>query len=367
MLLRVVLFLTTFLPNWAGGTEIATHSLAVELAKLGHEVHVVAALDNGLPEDSIVDGYFIHRIRRSDTRILGVLLFWIRSLAFIIRTKPDIVHVQDLGNSPLGFVSRLCAGRTYIVWAQGSDVYSPSRLGRAATFVALALASTVLVLTEDMKRCLSRIYNGEIQVVTNGVDLSGFAASHSLVVRDKGQLTAIYVGSLIPVKGVEHLISAFGLLRGMNVNCVLMIVGDGQSRHILERQVANLGLRDVVRFVGRVPHDQIPRYLSESSIFTLPSLSEGMPLVILESFAAGLPIVATNVRGISEIVRDGENGLLVPPRDPNALAEAIRKLVADDELRLGMSVLNIQRSREFNWSVVARRIEEVYTRSLVRE
>ncbi|MDY7011640.1 MAG: glycosyltransferase, partial [Planctomycetota bacterium] len=139
------------------------------------------------------------------------------------------------------------------------------------------------------------------------------------------------VGRLSHEKGMDMLIEAFALVKAQLPQAELVLVGDGAERPRLEGMVAERGLTDSVCFLGI--RDDVPALLAGFDIFVLPSRSEGLPLVILEAMAAGLPIVATDVGGVSEAVRDGENGLLIRPESSRVMADAIIKLAENEDMR----------------------------------
>ncbi|HZV37246.1 MAG TPA: glycosyltransferase, partial [Pseudoxanthomonas sp.] len=145
------------------------------------------------------------------------------------------------------------------------------------------------------------------------------------------------VGRLHPVKDQSRLLQALHALRAQVPQAVLAVVGDGQMRHALQDEADGLGLRDAVRFLG--DRDDVPRLLAGMEAFALPSLSEGYSVALLEACAAGLPIVATDVGGNREIVRDGRNGRLVAAADAAAFASALAQVMRDPGLaeRMGMA------------------------------
>jgi glycosyltransferase involved in cell wall biosynthesis len=118
---------------------------------------------------------------------------------------------------------------------------------------------------------------------------------------------------------------------------------------------------DRVRFVGRVDHDRVGRFMAAGDLFVLPSLSEGLPTVVCEAMNCGLPVVATAVDGTPEIVRDGQTGLLVPPSDPGALADALAAILDDPDRarRMGEEALRVGRA-EYTWDANAATMEGIY-------
>jgi glycosyltransferase involved in cell wall biosynthesis len=162
-------------------------------------------------------------------------------------------------------------------------------------------------------------------------------------------------------KGIDHLLEAAARLPVAD----FLIAGDGPERPALEEQAARLGLGGRVRFLGT--RTDVAELLRSSSIFVLPSLAEGLPVSVIEAMAAGRAVVATDIPGTNEIVVDGETGLLVPPRDPLALAGALGRLLGDTALRGEMGRAGRRRvDRHFSAGAMVRRIEALYEEVLDR-
>ena len=142
--------------------------------------------------------------------------------------------------------------------------------------------------------------------------------------------TFLYAGVLIPRKGVIHLVNALALLVKDFPTATLIIAGKEANEEYtaeLKAQVEQLGLGKSVQFTGEVSHGQLAQLMGQVSVFVLPTYSEGLPRVIFEAMAAGLPVIATAVSGIPDIVRDGKTGFLVPPGDESALAANMRRMI----------------------------------------
>jgi teichuronic acid biosynthesis glycosyltransferase TuaC len=206
-----------------------------------------------------------------------------------------------------------------------------------------------------------------VEIVPNGADTSVFAPRPAAEARARlgvpeGRPVVSYVGKLVPRKGVDTLIEAMGLLARRPQGAPLLVAaGIGELRPALERRATELGVAERVRFVGKVPHDEVGWWMAAGDLFVLPSLSEGLPTVVCEAMNCGRPVVATAVDGTPEIVRDGETGLLVPPGDPEALAGALARVLDDPALagRMGEAALRIGRER-YTWEANARRMTEIY-------
>jgi glycosyltransferase involved in cell wall biosynthesis len=170
----------------------------------------------------------------------------------------------------------------------------------------------------------------KLRVVRNGVDPGRFEQPVAHVFRSElagntRRPIVLTVARLAPQKGLEFLLRAAAMLP----EATFVIAGDGPARSILAAQAESAGLADRVRFLGS--RRDVPDLLAACDVFVLPSLIEGLPLSVLEAMAAARPVVATRVPGTDETVVDGETGMLVPPRDPEALAHAIRSVLSDPE------------------------------------
>ncbi|MEO1621501.1 MAG: glycosyltransferase family 4 protein [Cyanobacteria bacterium J06632_3] len=143
----------------------------------------------------------------------------------------------------------------------------------------------------------------------------------------------LFVGRLAAVKGLPMLLDSVKQLKETMPNIRLTIVGDGPDRQMLEAQTAEAGLNEQVQFVGYQSQAAVRDYLQQTDVFVLPSFAEGVPVVLMEAMMSGVPVVATQIAGVSELVIDGESGFLVPPSNVDILCDRIQKLLADGPLR----------------------------------
>lgn len=166
-----------------------------------------------------------------------------------------------------------------------------------------------------------------IHLDVTGIDTDRFRPGDE---REPGSV--LTVARLHPIKGLRYLIEAYAILRVKNVPFRATIVGEGPERENLERSIRENNLGDHVRLAGEQTRDQILEELRKTAIFALPSLSEGMPTSLMEAMSCGVPVVATSITGVPELVEEGRAGLLVPPENPEALAERIERLLSDPAL-----------------------------------
>jgi len=357
--MKITILVGLFPPKWLAGTEIATYHLADHLARRGHEVHVVTSQDEGLPELSEEDGFYIHRIAWPKIRIIGGFIFWKKICMNIWKIKPDIVHSQSLLIGIPAWAAKKILKIPYVIWGQGSDVYLPGRLTRITSKYMLKNADAVLALTEDMKQNMREIYERDIFVVPNGIDLERFKISLGGKKEDNVK-TIISVGRLHPVKGISYLIEAMAIVHREMPDVRLVIVGDGIERSRLEELTERLDLNSCVQFVGQVSQERIPWIMHQADVFILPSLSESFGIVNLEAMAAGLPIVATNVGGIPYVIEEGINGYLIKAKSPNDIADKILILLQNDGIREKMSANNKKKAEQYAWSKVVGNVESIY-------
>jgi glycosyltransferase involved in cell wall biosynthesis len=173
----------------------------------------------------------------------------------------------------------------------------------------------------------------KLAVVRCGIEPARYGAAP----RDHFGRHVLFVGRLAAVKGVSLLLEAFARIRAAYPDARLTLVGDGPERAALQAQAAALGLSETAHFAGYRSQEEVAALLSEADMLVLPSFAEGLPVVLMEALASRIPVIATPIAGVSELVRDGETGLLVPPGDVKGLATALDRLLSDPELcrRLG--------------------------------
>lgn len=232
----------------------------------------------------------------------------------------------------------------YIVTAHGSDinVYAERPTLRFQIRWALRHAAGVIAVSAALQAKIERLL-GAAKMQVTCIPCAAFdphvffprprpEARATLKVDPQARLV-VFVGQLVPVKGVEFLIDAWSELRRRGklgaMDC-LVILGAGPCRHTLEQQITGAGLTGSVRFAGALNQIEVARWIAAASLLCLPSLNEGTPNVIVEALASGVPVVASRVGGVPDLIREGENGLLVSPADAFALADALeRGLVRD--------------------------------------
>jgi phosphatidyl-myo-inositol alpha-mannosyltransferase len=289
-----------------------------------------------------------------------------RALAAV---APDVVHVHEPLVPWAGVAAATSdlapAVGTFHAWSDRSRLY---RLGRPVARRVVAHLAVRLAVSEA-----AAAYHGaalglpatSFRVVPNGVDVARFAdpAPFTELV-DPDRPALLFVGRLERRKGLEPLVRAFTRLKTNRPEVRLFVVGDGPERDRCQ-ELLPARLRSDVVFLGRVDHDDLPRFYASCDLYVSPALGgESFGIVLLESMAAGKPLVASDIPGYRSVARDGVQGRLVPPGDPVALAAAIESLLDNPALRAAMGREGRRTAAGYDWPVVAARAREVY-RSVV--
>jgi glycosyltransferase involved in cell wall biosynthesis len=350
-----ILHLTKKYPNALGGDAVVVYNLEKQQEKVGHKVFI---LTSNCPE--IVEKENVFKFGLRDTasnqdkitfrRIISlfILLFW--GFKYIKKLKPDVIHSHsaDLGFF-ISFSARLY--RIPVVNTCHGVTFPDKQYGfmkRFAEKFFLEYGGFKKIITVD-KSSLKFFKEAEINNVTyipNGVDIERFDRQ-GVEKKNDQKIRFLFVGRLESEKGLKYLFHAVKLLQGRTKNFDVLLVGDGAQRKRLEILAQSLDIEEYVQFKGKVNMNSVTDIYRNSDVFVLPSIHEGFGIVNLEAMASGLPIIATNVGGVPEIIKDGENGLLVEPKDSKALAklgETGRKLVEE----------------KYSWARVGIDIQRVY-------
>ena len=306
------------------------------------------------------------------------VLIW----SLIRRYKPHIVHTHTSKAGVLGRLAAWLARVPVIIHKPHGHVFyghfspSLSRLFLHIERLLGRITDHIVALTPMEARdylTLRVLTADKISIIHSGVDVHRFIAGAKQRTRKRKELgipadsmVIGYVGWLIPIKGVTHLVNAMAKIAEPFPKSLLVLVGKGDDKGEeeikLKEQVGRAGLADKVRFLGW--RSDVAEIMGCFDIFVLPSLNEGMGRVLVEAMAAGLPIVASRVGGIPDLVKDGQNGLLVPAADAPALAKAISDLLADKEKRNRMGKAGKKICRAYSAEAMVEKIDNLYAELL---
>jgi glycosyltransferase involved in cell wall biosynthesis len=297
---------------------------------------------------------------------------------FLQRSRPDIVHTHT---SKAGILGRLAAWMSQvpiIIHTPHGHVFY-GHFGRYLSKIFLQVEKLLGRITHHLIALTPEEGNDYLNlrvskpsntsVIHSGVDVHRFMEGAKQRTRKRDELNIPpdslvvgYVGWLIPIKGVTYLVSAMAKVAEKYPKSLLVLVGKGDDKGEeeikLKERVASLGLVDKVLFLGWRP--DVDEIMACFDILVLASLNEGMGRVLVEGMAAGLPIVASQVGGIPDLVRNGKNGLLVPPADATSLAKAVCALLKDKEKRKRMGEAGTKICQQYSTEAMVEQIEDLY-------
>ncbi len=305
-------------------------------------------------------------IRRNPILVARRLVDFLLSLK---KERPDVVHGLLFHAYILGsFAARLARVPIVIASRRSLGLFKERKLHYrliekvANRMTDLIIANSVAVREDVLRQ--EKVLPSKVRVIYNGIDPFLYEIQTDVGLRaslglPNGAKVIGVVGNLIHYKGHRFFLQACPEVKAKFPDVRFLLIGDGPLRGELEVMAGELGIKEEVIFLGS--RNDIPALLSIIDLFVLPSLEEGFSNAILEAMAAGKPVVATRVGGIPEAVVHEETGLLVPPKDPKALADAIIRVLSDPELAMRMGKAGRDRViREFSLDRMVRSLEQVY-------
>lgn len=354
-----------------GGAERMVLDLAKGLEGRGHSVLAVGrALGSGWLRTRFealgipYAGYHLRHVVDPGTVI--------ELRAILKRHRTQVVHSHEFTLAFYGALAARLAGARHVITMHGGRGFAAVTRRRLALRVAHALSAATVSVSEAARQHLAAaigVSYKSILVVPNGVDFhqgSGEGLRRLLRVPIGGQLI-VSVGNLYPVKGHQHLIEAIHILgrEGSSPPLVLAIAGRGAEETRLKALAKELGVQERVCLLGY--REDVPDILAAADVFALPSLSEGLPMALLEAMHARKAIVASNVGGIPEVVRHGREALLTRPGHSQSVADALGAVARDSRLREHLAKNAAERARAFYTAEVMTAHYERLYREVLRE
>lgn len=301
---------------------------------------------------------------------VSYLLYAFKIRRIIQNIKPDIVHSHSAGG--YSFLGMVCGIKPWIISVYGSDVYmapNKSFFHRMMIGIMLSKASLVLSTSKAMANHVKKLYsNVMLPLVTPfGVDTALFKKKTEHM--HSGLVIFGIVKKLEKVYGIDILLHAFSIVKNKAQCAVqLHIVGEGSEMHALLALCKSLNINDNVFFHGSLANVKVPKFLESLDIFVVPSREESFGVAAVEASAMSLPVIASNVGGLAEVIIDGETGILVPSENPEALSKAMLRLINDKGLakRLGIAGRN-RVEQEYDWVTNVLRMVSFYEKVIMGE
>jgi len=339
----------------------------------GVSTHLNQLLSSALADEFSLHHFQVGREGRVESTMARAGRFLLSPLAFaryLYRTGPAIVHLNTSINQrafwrDLGylFVARAMRRRT-VYQVHGGDLPEVFAGGNTVlkALMHLGLPQAIVLLAQLEATAYRKFVPGaRVEIIPNAIDVlpSGRVASRA---PSDAPLRIVYVGRLIRAKGIFEILQAVNEVRSRGVTVALTIAGDGPDAMEMKRSVSQLGIVQYVRFVGPVFGEDKSRLWAEADVFAFPTFHpEGLPYALLESMAFGVVPISSRVGAIPDVMEDGVHGLLVPAKDPHALADAICRLDSDRPTLERMSRSGQKRIREhYTLAVMARAFQDLY-------
>lgn len=367
--LRLLVLCMYIYPPYAGGAEIHAYYVSNTLAENGHYVHVISIA----PKKQVA-----HHVKSMFNQSLVPLwqrpfdnlayVFKVFLLAYLRRRELDViqVHVAGIAMIPAFIISKI-TGKPYVVTCHGSDIriLRKKAIVRFLQKILLLKASYVVAVSKDITDLLIKEYglsSQSIKLIPNGYDEVFVKQLLARPSNDVCQKTpsVVFVGSLREVKDPLNLIEAFKVISDRIKNIHLQIVGDGPLRPAVERKIKRYKLQDRVTLHGMVPHQRALEVMASAEIYISTSVEEGLPTSLIEAMALEKAVITTGVGGVPEIIIDGVNGLLTPPRLPERIAQLIERLLKDPVLAERLEKAAAESVRDFSWNSIAQKYQSIY-------
>jgi len=358
----------TWLPR--GGIERRLVALLPRLNQPPFRVSMVCLRERGPLADALeqagVPVAVVPLRSRLDPRGLRALARWLRD------QNVDLVHAHMYrSNVPVTIAARLAGVRAVLCQVHNVDTWE-TRRQRWMDRWLLRWRSAMIAVSEEVKRDIVanlRCRPEQVRVLYNGIDIRRYESARPdpdlrrrLAVPENRRLVVV-IARLVEQKGHARLLRALEAVRGELPPTCVLLVGEGKLRGSLEREVQARGLDDMVSLAGH--RDDVAQILALADVSVLPSEREGFSNAIVESLAAGVPVVASDIGGNREAVVHGESGLLVAPDDVRGLTQALKTVLADDALRQRMSQAARQRAQRFSLDRMLDETRRLYLEMLV--
>jgi phosphatidylinositol alpha-mannosyltransferase len=348
-----------------GGVNEHVRYLYEGLIERGHDVRIISSthgLQRGNEGDVIRVGRGFSVPSNGSVGTLTVSPRYLSQIrALLAREQFDVLHFHEPFVPLLSLFmlreSRSVNVATFHAYAGWSTSYELGK--RLLGGYARRLHGRIAV-SAAARHFIDRFFPGDYKLIPNGVDLTRYEGVQPIERWRDGTANILFVGRFEGRKGLMVLLKAYRVLRRSGRDCRLLVVGGGPQEREVRRYIATRGLQGV-ELLGRVSDDEKTRLFATADVFVSPATGqESFGIVLLEAMAAGVAIVCSDIHGYKGVVHRGDQALLVPPRDHQALMKAIARLIDDPALRARMGASGRERARQFSWPNIAAKVDDYY-------
>lgn len=367
-----ILHVTKKYPNALGGDAIVSFNLEKQQMKLGHEAFILTTnCDEIIDKPNIIKFGLKDLAKNWDIvtfkRLFSSLILFFLLFSLIKKIRPDVVHIHSVD---LGFIlSFVCKLYKIPIINQCHGVSFPYKQNTSAKRIiekfCLKYSKFNKIVTVDKNSLPSfkKINIKNVIYMPNGVDLEKFNKKKT---NKTNKTIFLFVGRLEKQKGLIYLINAINILKVNNSNFEVHLVGTGTEEAYLKELVSKFNFKKYIKFIGKKTSQETTTYYVNSDVFILPSIWEGFPLTLLEAWAASLPVIITNVGGVSKICTNKKNALIIPSQSPEKIAEAMLSLIKNKKLRekLGKNGRKLVEEK-YSWEKVAKKFVSIYKNLII--
>ncbi len=362
-----ILHITKKYPDIMGGDSTVVAGLEKYQKKMGHRIYILTSNCSEVRKSTTVTKYglkidTIDLDRINLKRIISLFILFFYSFFYLKRTKPDIVHSHspDLGFI-LSFPCKLyripiintCHGITF------SDMhYSFIKRKLEEFFIKYSNFNKIITINKSSLSDFRKLAIRNINYLPNGVDLDLFQKKRHNINR---KTIFLFAGRIEKEKGLDHLIHAVNKLKEKEKGFKVLLIGKGVDQKYFQDLVIALKLTGYIKFLGKKEKDEVIDHYYKSDVFISPSLHETFPMTVLEAWAAKLPVIISDVGGVSAICNNKENAIIIPPEDPKKISEAMITLIKDPKLRrkLGENGRKLV-EKNYRWDKIVKEVESIY-------
>jgi len=362
-----ILHVTKKYPDIMGGDSTAVAGLIKYQKRMGHEVHILTSNCREVRKSPEVTKYglkidSIKLDRINLKRILSLLLLFFYLFFYLKKIRPDIVHTHS---PDLGFIlsihcwlHRISIINTYHGISFNDKGYFLIKRKLEEFLIKYSNFDKIIIKDKNSLDDFRKLKIRNVDYLPNAIDLDLFRLKRHKVNR---KVIFLFAGRIEKEKGLDYLINAVNKLKKKEESFEVLLIGKGLDQKHFNELVTSLNLDSYIKFLGEKSKDEMIDYYFNSDVFISPSLHESFPITVLEAWAAKLPVIITDVGGVSTICKDKENAIIIAPRNQKNIIEAMTILIKNPELRkkLGENGRKLI-EKNYRWDKIAKEMESIY-------